>query len=189
MPGAKSRCWRSRWVCHCSSGSISGATANTSGSIRPRPPWVSTGPTRSELRYFDDLLGGRNEWRYAMSSTKLWSLLRAKFVIIPDTLPIPGYHRILGPVPTASGSAYLYEADTVPPYARVVPAALKVDNDSAIPPTLADPRMPGYGRVVLFTHDAPVNPTRFTAIPPASASSARVTAWDARARGRSEEHT
>ena len=133
----------------------------------------------NELRYFDDLLGGRNEWRYAMSSTKLWSLLAAKFVIIPDTLPIPGYHRILGPVPTASGSAYLYEADTVPPYARVVPAALKVDNDSAIPPTLADPRMPGYGRVVLFTHDAPVNPTRFTAIPPASASSARVTAWDA----------
>jgi len=133
----------------------------------------------NELRYYDDLLGGRNEWRYLMSSTKLWSLLAAKFLIIPDTIPIPGYTRILGPVPTASGSAYLYQADTVPPYARVVPAAIKVDNDSAIPPTLADPRMPGYGRVVLFPHDAPVTPARVTAIPPASSSTARVTAWDA----------
>jgi hypothetical protein len=133
----------------------------------------------NELRYYDDLLGGRNEWRYLLSSTRLWSLLAVKFVIIPDTLPLPGYRRILGPVQTANGRAYLYEADTTPPYARVVPAALKVDIDSAIPPTLADPRMPGYGRVVLFAHDAPVSPARFTAIPPASASKARVSAWDA----------
>ena len=101
-------------------------------------------------------------------------------MIIPDTAQIPGYHKVLGPVETAAGGhAYLYEADTAPPYARVVSAVTKVGADSLIPPTLADPRMPGYDRVVLLPSAAPINPAPLTALPPPSPSRARVTAWDA----------
>jgi len=131
----------------------------------------------NELRYYDELLGGRNEWRYLFTSPRLWDLLAVRYVLIGDTTSIPGYHRAFGPVTTAAGTrAYVYEADTVPPYARVVPAAVKVDA-GAIPPTLADPRMPGYDRVVLFAADAPVNPAPLQGWPPASPSKAQVTSW------------
>jgi hypothetical protein len=103
-----------------------------------------------------------------------------RYVLIPDTTGLPGYHLVQGPVTTAVGTrAYVYEADTIPPYARVIPAAVKVTNDSVIPPTLADPRLPGYDRVVLVPSNADVKPPPFRALPPASPSKARVTAWDA----------
>jgi hypothetical protein len=131
----------------------------------------------NELRYFDELMGGRNEWRYLLTSTRLWDLLAVRYVLIADTASIPGYHKALGPITTAAGTrAYVYEADTVPPYARVAPAALKVD-PGAIPPTLADPRLPGYDRVVLFPPEAPVNPPPLQGWPPPSPSKAMVTAW------------
>ena len=138
----------------------------------------------NELRYFDELIGGRpgtqGQARFLLTSTRLWDLLAVRFVIIPDTAQIPGYHKVLGPVETAAGGhAYLYEADTAPPYARVVSAVTKVGADSLIPPTLADPRMPGYDRVVLLPSAAPINPAPLTALPPPSPSRARVTAWDA----------
>jgi hypothetical protein len=130
-----------------------------------------------ELRYYDELLGGRNEWRYLLTSIRLWDLLAVRFVILPDSARIPGYHSVMGPVQTAAGSrAFLYEADSAPAYARVVPAAAKVD-DQVIPATLADPRMPGYERVVLLPMDAPVTPAAISALPPPSGSRARVTAW------------
>lgn len=135
----------------------------------------------SELRYFDDLIGGRPgaaQPQYLMTSTRLWHLLGVRYVIIPDTASLPGYHRVLGPVTTGSGGpAYLYEADTVPPYARVVPAAVKLA-DSVIPPTLADPRLPGYDRVVLLPQNAPINPRPVTTFPPPSGSRANVSHWE-----------
>ena len=135
----------------------------------------------NELRYFDELIGGRpgtqNGASYLLTSTKLWDLLAVRYVLITDTASIPGYHRAFGPVTTAAGTrAYVYEADTVPPYARVASAAVKVD-PGAIPPTLADPRMPGYDRVVLFPPDAAVNPRQLQGWPPPSPSKAKVTAW------------
>ncbi|MGH7673671.1 MAG: hypothetical protein ACREMV_00235 [Gemmatimonadales bacterium] len=130
-----------------------------------------------ELRYYDELLGGKNEWRYLLRSTQLWNLLAVRFVIAPDTMHIPGYHRVMGPVPTAVGrQAYLYEADTAPPYARVVPSAITLAADQ-IPATLADPRLPGYDRVVLLPQDAPVDPAELQRWPQPSASHATVTAW------------
>jgi hypothetical protein len=130
-----------------------------------------------ELRYYDELLGGRNEWRYLLTNIHLWNLLAVRFVILPDSAAIPGYHRIMGPTQTSAGvPAYLYEADSVPPYARVVTAAAKLD-DQVVPATLSDPRMPGYDRVVLLPLDAPVTAPPLSALPPPSASRARVTAW------------
>ncbi len=133
----------------------------------------------NELRYYDELLGGRNEWRYLFTSPRLWELLAVRYVLLSDTAAVPGYHLALGPAMTAAGTrAYLYEADSLPPYARVVRGAAKVDA-GAIPPTLADPRLPGYDRVVLFASDAPVNPPPLQDWPAPSPSQARVTAWDA----------
>jgi len=138
----------------------------------------------NELRYFDELIGGRpgtqGQARFLLTSTRLWDLLAIRYVLISDTVQIPGYHRTMGPVETSAGSrGYLYEADTAPPYARVVPAAAKVGADSLVPPTLADPRLPGFDRVVLLPANSPVNPPPLRGLPPASASKARVTAWDA----------
>ena len=133
----------------------------------------------NELRYYDELLGGRNEWRYLFTSPRLWELLAVRYVVLPDTAVVPGYHLAFGPSTTAAGTrAYVYEADNLPPYARVVPAAVKVDA-GAIPPTLADPRMPGYDRVVLFPPEAPVSPRQLQGWPPPSPSKAQVTAWRA----------
>ena len=136
----------------------------------------------SELRYFDDLIGGRPgaaEPRFLYTSTQLWHLLAVRYVIIPDTANLPGYHRVLGPVTTGSAArAFLYEADTLPPYVRVVPAAVKID-EQTIPATLSDPRLPGYDRVVLFPQTAPITPRPVTTFPPPSASRGQVTAWSA----------
>lgn len=137
----------------------------------------------NELRYFDELIGGRpgtqNGAHYVLTSTRLWELLAVRYVLLPDTASVTGYHLALGPATTAAGTrAYVYEADSLPPYARVVRGAVKVDA-GAIPPTLADPRLPGYDRVVLFASDAPVNPPPLQDWPAPSPSKAQVTAWDA----------
>jgi hypothetical protein len=131
-----------------------------------------------ELRYYDELLGGKNKWSH-LGSTRFWELLGVKFVITADTMSLPGYHFALGPVETgAGGRAYLYEADSAPPYARVVPAAAKLEAEQ-IPSTLADPRLPGFDRVVLLQQDAPVTPPPLAGWPPPSPARARVTAWRA----------
>jgi hypothetical protein len=130
-----------------------------------------------EHRYYDDLLGGQNEWRYLLSSARLWSLLSVRYVITADTTSLPGYRLIMGPVVTAAGQpAYLYEAEVHPPYARVVPGAMKLE-DAQVPPTLADPRLPGFDRVVFLPENAPVGVTQLAKLPEPSASRAAVSAW------------
>jgi hypothetical protein len=133
------------------------------------------GSSSTEIRFYDDLLGGRNVWRN-LQFTNLWQLLAVRYVVLGDTTPVPGYHRVLGPVTTATNrTAYLYEADTVPPYARVVPAAVKGDTGQIIP-TLIDPRL-DFGRLVLFDRNEPVNPLPVVEMPAPSPSRALVTQW------------
>jgi hypothetical protein len=128
-----------------------------------------------ELRAYDDLLGGRLAWTN-LRNVHLWNLLAIRYAIVPDTLRIPGYHPVLGPVTTGSGTTgYLYEADTTPPYARVVPAAVKGDTDRLIP-TLIDPRM-DYRRLVLLDPGAPVNPRPVTEMPAPSPTRATVSPY------------
>src|SRR5207245_9925409 len=50
---------------------------------------------------------------------------------------------------------------------------------TAMSATPADPRLPGYDRVVLFPPTAPLNPRPVTTFPPPSASCGRVTSWTA----------
>ncbi len=128
-----------------------------------------------ELGAYDELLGGRNEWRY-LPSIHLWQLLAIRYVVLPDSTSLPGYHQVMGPVTTATvRTAYLYEADTVPPYARVVPAAVKGDTGEIIP-TLIDPRL-DYSRLVLFDRTQSVNPVPVIEMPAPSPARAVITQW------------
>lgn len=130
-----------------------------------------------EHRYYDELLGGKDEWRYLIGSTRLWDLLAVKYVITPDTMSLPGYRFVLGPVITGAGRpAVLYEAVAPPPYARVVPAVMKLEEERT-PGTLADPRLPGFDRMVFVPPDAPVTPSALSDFPPPSPARAAVTAW------------
>jgi hypothetical protein len=140
-------------------------------------PQVLGGASSVELRSFDELMGLQGAAQFNnLGHVHLWDLLAVRYVILPDTQQIPGYHRVLGPVTTGAGrTAYLYEADTVPPYLRVVPAAAKGDTDQIVP-TLIDPRL-DFNRLVLFDRTEAVNPLPVTEMPARSPSHATFTHW------------
>jgi hypothetical protein len=129
----------------------------------------------NELRWFDELLGGKNEWRN-LGNPALFDLFAVRFLISGQEIQAPGWHLVLGPVPvTPGGAGYLYEADTLPPYARLVPAGAKVPEAQLIP-TLLDPRFPS-DRVVLFPDTATVSPAAL-ADAPATGSVPAQTTWE-----------
>jgi hypothetical protein len=136
----------------------------------------------NELHAYDELMGGKNVWRNLLTTTRLWDLLALKYVLLPGPLPIAGYslvERGHAGAPSQRGvlqEAFLYQADSVPPYARVVSGAAKLDEERIIP-TLMDYRF-DYNRVVLLLPDAPVEVAPLDSIPPRSPSRARVTGWE-----------
>ena len=135
----------------------------------------------NELRYYDELLGGKNEWTN-LRYVHLWELLAVRFAITPSGArnadSIPGFRRVLDSVVTAAGTrANLFERIEPPPYARVIPGAFKAPDSSVVIPTLVDPRI-DYGRVVLFTPDQLVTPAPIREMPPPSPAHATVTAWE-----------
>ena len=110
----------------------------------------------NEIRFYDELLGGKNEWRNA-GSPNLHDLLAVRYLLLPETQAVPGFHHVLGPVTTTPGSTgVLLERDTVPPYVRVVPAAAKLPEDQVVA-TVIDPRFP-LNSVVLLPDTASVTP-------------------------------
>jgi hypothetical protein len=112
----------------------------------------------NEVRFYDELLGGKNVWSN-IANPNLHDLLAVRFLLLPDTQAVPGFHRVAGPVPTAHGSVgVLYQRDTVPPYVRVLPAAAKLPEDQLVP-TVIDPRFPVNG-VVVFPESASVSPSQ-----------------------------
>ena len=140
-------------------------------------PQVLGGASSVELRSFDELMDLRGAAQFTnWGHVHLWELLAVRYVILPDTQPIPGYHQVLGPVTTGAGqTAYLYEADTVPPYLRVIPAAAKVDSGQVVP-TLIDPRL-DFSRLLLYDQTEAINPLPVTEMPARSPSHATFTHW------------
>jgi hypothetical protein len=109
-----------------------------------------------EIRFYDDLLGGKGQWKYA-GSPALMDLLAVRFLLLPAAQPVPGYHQVLGPVPTTPGSpGVLFERDTAPAYARVVAGAAKLSEEQIVP-TVIDQRFP-YDRIALYPDTASVTP-------------------------------
>jgi len=135
----------------------------------------------NELRYYDELWGGKNESRN-LGVLPLWDLWAVRYAILPagaQTLDsIPGFRRVLDSVTIFDGARVnLFERLAPAPYARVVPAAIKVDS-AAIIPTLLHPRM-DFSRIVLLTKDQPITPEplKQMELPPPSPSRAAVTMW------------
>lgn len=134
-----------------------------------------TGYHGNHLQTSLTLLGGE-DGENLNHSFNLLKLLDVKYLILPDTIVLRGYHKVVGPVRTGLGRrAYLYEADSAYEYARVVPAAVKADT-SQIVPTLMDARL-DYDRLVLFSPDQPVNPLPVATMPSPSPSKASIRAW------------
>jgi len=129
-----------------------------------------------ELRFYDDLLGGKNQWRN-LGNPNLHDLLAVRYLILPDSQAVPGFQPISASTATMHGSAgILYRRDTLPPYVRVLPAAAKLPEDQVVP-TVIDPRFPLNG-VLLLPDTASVSPEPIRAGgPDTTAVRARLTEW------------
>lgn len=143
----------------------------------------------NELHTYDGLLGGKNVWTNLFPTGQLqdlvaprypalWDLLAIRFLILPQgQLPLPGWHQLSGPASVPGGqTAFLYERDTVPAYARVLTGAAKLPEERLLP-TLLDPRL-DVSRVVLLPDDAPIQPAPLDSMPARSPSQARVALWE-----------
>ncbi len=130
-----------------------------------------------EIRFYDELLGGKGQWRNA-GNPNLLDLLAVRFLLLPEAQPVPGFHEVVGPVTTTPGSpAVLFERDTAPPYARVLAGAAKLAEDQIIP-TVLDPRFP-YNQLALYSDTASVSPEKIRPgqIPGPAPVTATVAAW------------
>ena len=131
-----------------------------------------------ELRFYDDLLGGKNIWPNQLNSN-VQDLLAAGYLVTTADQPIPGYHKVLGPVPTNSpqrAPGVLYQRDTMPAYVRMVPGAAKVPEDQIVP-TILNARFPTNLLLLLpDTSSAQVQPLG-QVLPPPAAVTARIEQW------------
>ncbi len=107
-----------------------------------------------ELHRYDELLGGKNEWKN-LGSPGMWRLLAVKYIVLPEPMEGGALTPIAGPVPTHDGQqAFVYRYEDAQPFASLVPLAIKAPEDQTIP-TLTDPRFDGR-RFLLVPEDAPV---------------------------------
>ena len=132
----------------------------------------------NELRAFDALLGGKNEWNNQINPTLL-RLFAVRYVVLAQNQTLPGYHHLLDSVPTASGTlATLYEADSIPPYVRLMAGAVKAPDDQ-IAETVANPRFPST-EVAVYSDREALSPADLGGrLPAAPTATARLTSWDA----------
>jgi hypothetical protein len=131
----------------------------------------------NELRTFDDLLGGKNDWPQQVSPA-MWDLFAVRYILLPEPQPIPGYTMVLGPARTILGrEGYLYEADTIPPYVRVMAGALKVPEAEALQ-AATDPRFP-LMEIALYSDTTSIGPAELgEALPPPATISATLVEWN-----------
>ena len=131
----------------------------------------------NQLTTWDDLLGGKESWQNQLNPN-LWKLLAVRYIVLTEPQNLPGFHQVLGPEKTFHGSAYLFEADTVPPYARVYAGAAKVA-EAQLVPTLTDPRFP-IEQLALYADTTSVSPAPIeNKIPAPSTRRAEVIEWRA----------
>ncbi|MFN0180714.1 MAG: hypothetical protein ACKVZ0_18080 [Gemmatimonadales bacterium] len=128
----------------------------------------------NELRYFDDLLGGQEQWSNLGAQTL--ALYAVRYIVSPERRTLPGFHEVLGPTQTRFGTAYLLEADSTPPYSWVVRGATKAGSDAEVVATVTNPQFP-LDRLVIVPDTSAVTPEPLTAVPPRSPLSAAVTSW------------
>lgn len=118
----------------------------------------------TELHRYDELLGGKNEWRN-IGSPNIWRLLAVKYLVIERVVEFPGLTLVgEGPLINYEGQpVHVYRYEQAQPFARVVAEAFKVPDDQVIP-TLIDTRF-DPARVLLVPPDAPAGVTTLSALP------------------------
>lgn len=109
---------------------------------------VAEGYHGNELQAYDQLAGKERGFA-SLQTPALLDLLALRFLILPESRPIPGWHQVAAAEHNTFGNpAVLYEQDSTPAYARIFAAAAKVPADQVIP-TLLNPRFP-YAHVLLY---------------------------------------
>jgi membrane protein YfhO len=106
----------------------------------------------NELQRYDELLGGKNEWRN-IGSPNLLKLLAVRYVVLGQPVQTPILSAVgSGPLSTVNGQpAYLYRVIDPGPYAFLVGEALQLPDSQTIP-TLLDPRF-DLRRMLLVSPD------------------------------------
>jgi hypothetical protein len=128
-----------------------------------------------ELRAYDELADMEHDGQNALTQN-FGKLLAVRFLIVPRPASIPGFHEVVPLTTTSYGSpGALYEADTIPPYARVVVVAAKMP-DTVQPMMLADDRFP-VEAAALFSDTSSLRPDSITQPIRRSAVVAQVTKW------------
>jgi hypothetical protein len=130
----------------------------------------------NELNYFDETMGGKNAWKNQVN-LGLLQLFAVRYAVVNDTIRVPGFHRVLGPVRTTPGGpGYLFEADTAPPYARLMAAAVKAP-DAQVAEVVANLRFPVLA-VAIYADSERVTPTAVgSSLPPPATATVRVASW------------
>ena len=129
----------------------------------------------NELQRYDELLGGKNEWRN-IGSPNVLKLLAVRYVVISQPVQTPILSAVgSGPLTTVDGQpAYLYRVTDPVPYAFLVGEALQLP-DSQTVATLLDSRFDlrrmllvapdqHTGLVTLEQHEIPAPLTTFVAV-------------------------
>jgi hypothetical protein len=130
----------------------------------------------NELRRFDELLGGKNNWTNQLNRVVL-ELFGVRYAVFRDTVQVPGFHRLMGPVPTRTGGpGVLYEADTIPPYVRLLSGAVKVP-EAQVSEVVLNPQFPALA-VAVYSESTPITPGELTQVPEPAGATARLISWE-----------
>ena len=141
----------------------------------------------NELHRFDELMGGKNIWRNVMSSRllKLLDLFSVQHVFVSPSLNIeeavPGfgerYQRALTAITTSGGAVVdVYSTPEPPPYARLIPAAVRLTDEQAVN-TVLNPEFPPDQLLVLSPESEATLPA-LSELPPPLESHITFVSWE-----------
>ena len=141
----------------------------------------------NELHNFDQLMGGKNVWRNLLvSNLKLLELYSVQHVILPPGSgieeAIPGfvdrYTKSLSAVTTSGGSVVdVYSTPDPPPYARLVPGAVRLTDEQTVN-TVLNPEFPPAQLLVLAPESETTLPS-LSELPPPLESQISFDSWEA----------
>jgi len=133
-----------------------------------------------EIHRFNELLGGQFAWPNALSPA-IWDLYAVDFIVLPSGMTgldsIPRFTRVLTGEPTASGTAAdLFRRAERAPYARLVPAAVTIEDEPAAE-ALARGQV-ALDRLLLLPPDDAHQPAPVDTLPPATGVAVAFDHWE-----------
>jgi len=130
-----------------------------------------------QLQRYNELAGAKEGFRNLLTP-QMFDLLSVRYIILPDTQPVPGFHQVVPVSPTAFGTtATLYESDVTPAYARVMPVSAKLSEEQGLA-TIIDPRFPISNVALLPDTSTATSPNAVPPFPTPQVK-ATVTEWSA----------